>query len=115
MGQTTYFLEEPEMRHRKKSKAKGLARSKHKHCYETVLLTTEYTVNKTTKVSTMTPTKVCTICGRINSVDLNPVFYVKNKIPNLPFPVHDRQLSPEALKLDKWHGDLFGKFAVKVE
>ena len=106
-----------EPKYRKKSTAKGQPRSKHKHIYETVLLTTKHEFNigeKRISYSSM-PTKVCTICGRIDDVVLNDEYYVKNKVDNTRFVAYSRELSEKALNLSKWHCDFFDKFAVKDE
>ena len=121
MNEKLYYPEEPEMRHRKKSKAKGQPRADHKHIYETVLLTSRYhgTDFKTGKpriTETKVPTKVCTICGRINHTDRDPKYYVRNYIPNLPFKTYKEELSEEALSLPKWLAeDFWDKFAIKID
>ena len=106
--------------YKKKSKKKGQPRSKHKHIYETVLLIRDYHYNdfKTGKPAisqTILPTKICTICGRIDEVDDDQSYYIKNPIPNLPFFAFRKELSEKALSLPKWKCDFFDKFAVKME
>ena len=106
--------------YKKKSKKKGQPRSKHKHTYETVLLIKDYHYNdfKTGKPAvsqTMLPTKVCTICGRIDYVDDDHSYYIKNPIPDIPFLVYNEELSEKALSLPKWKCDFFDKFAIKME
>ena len=111
--------EEP--KHKKKSKSKGQSRSKHKHIYETVLLTRNYHTQdfKTGKpkvTQTILPTKVCTICGRIDEVDDDQSYYIKNPIPNLPFFAFEKELSEKALSLPKWYTeDFWDKFATKID
>lgn len=108
-------------KHKKKSQSKGQPRSKHKHEYETVLLTKYYHHNdfktgapKTTK--TETPTKVCTVCGRIDYLDKDPKYYLRKPIMGLPIAGLKDELSEEALKLPRWYcDDYFDKFAKKME
>lgn len=108
-------------KYRKKSKGKGLPRADHKHLYETVLLTKRYnsTDFKTGRPRTtehQLPTKVCTICGRIDYVDRDPKYYVSKQIADMPIVVHEKVLSDEALKLHKWLADdFFDKFATKID
>ena len=110
-----------EVKHKKKSQSKGQPRSKHKHKYETVLLTKYYHHNdfKTgaQKITqTETPTKVCTICGRIDCFDKDPKYYLRKPISGLPIAVWKDELSEEALKLPKWYcDDYFDKFAKRME
>lgn len=122
MKNKKYFQEEIEnVRYKKKSKAKGQPRADHKHLYETVLLTSRYhdTDFKTGKpriTETKAPTKVCTICGRINYIDRDPKYYVCNCVPNLPFKTYKEELSEEALNLQKWLAeDYWDKFAKKID
>lgn len=116
---TPLLDEEP--KHKKKSTAKGQSRSKHKHIYETVLLTKDYhTVDyKTGKPKTeqsIWPTKVCVICGRIGDIDRDQSFYIKKAVLGLPFAAYKEELSEEALKLQKWYAkDFWDKFAIKIE
>lgn len=107
--------------HKKKSKNKGQPRSKHKHIYETVLLirnyhTQDFKTGKPKVTQTILPTKVCTICGRVDEVDDDQSYYIKQPIPNLPFFAFEKELSEKALNLPKWElKDFFDKFAIKVE
>ena len=107
--------------YKKKSNKKGQPRSKHKHIYETVLLTRNYHTQdfKTGKpkvTQTILPTKVCAICGRIDEVDSDQSFYIKKPIPNLPFFAFEKELSEKALSLPKWCAeDFWDKFAIKME
>lgn len=112
-------VDEP-TKYKKKSKAKGLPRSDHKHKYETVLLHATYkTYNFKSGVPKnkqfIYPAKVCIICGRIKSTDKDPSYYVEKLInTDLPYKVYSKSLSEKALSLPKWHvNDLFDKFAVK--
>lgn len=114
------FMDE-ETKHKKKSTSKGQPRAKHKHTYETVLLTRDY---HSKNIKTGRPEvyeyrsviKVCTICGRIDDVDYDPSYYVEKPCANLPFAAYKKELSEKALGLPKWHcADFFDKFAVKVE
>lgn len=92
---TPLINEEP--RHKKRSTAKGLPRSKHKHIYETVLLY-RYYHHKSFKdgsdlvTERCTPTKVCAICGRIDYVDTDPSYYSK-KQSDLPWVSYNIELS----------------------
>lgn len=111
--------EEP--KHKKKSTAKGQPRSKHKHIYETVLLTRYYhsqnfkTGQPEVRPKTL-PTKVCTICGRIDDVDRDESYYVKKVVPGVPFVAYSTELTEKALSLPKWHADdYWDKFAKQVE
>lgn len=110
-------LVDEEPKYKKKSKAKGQPRSKHKHEYETVLLTTKHEFNfGETRISyTSMPTKVCTICGRIDYVDWDESYYTKRPISGIPFLTNSNELSEKALALPRWHCDFFDKFAIKDE
>jgi hypothetical protein len=103
--------------YRKKSKKKGRPRANHKHAYETVLLTRYYHSNlgepRTSEFKY--PTKVCTICGRIDYIDEDLSYYVNKKVVGIPFLAYEKDLSEKALSLPKWRADSFDKFAVKVE
>ena len=116
---TPLLDEEP--KHKKKSTAKGQPRSKHKHIYETVLLTKDYhTIDyKTGKpqiTQTTLPTKVCIICGRIDEVDEDQSFYIKKAVLGLPFIAYENVLSEKALNLPKWYAkDFWDKIAIKIE
>lgn len=107
--------------YRKKAKNTGLPRSKHKHIYETVLLTSDYhhTDLRTgaPKVThNFAPTKVCTICGRVDCRDVDPEYYVERELPaSLPFRVYSKELSEKAFNLQKWYlSDFCNKFAVQI-
>lgn len=111
--------EEP--KHKKKSKGNGLPRSKHKHIYETVLL---YRYYHFTDLETggdkvhesVIPTKVCSICGRVDYVDNDPSYYTYVPIKNLPIPCKEKALTEKALNLPKWKlEDCYDKFAIKME
>lgn len=121
MNEKTSFPEEVEVRHKKKSKAKGLPRADHKHLYETVLLTkiyngTDFKTGKPRVTEHQIPTKVCTVCGRIDYVDKDQKYYIRKEVPNLPFRAYADELSAAALALPKWLAeDFFAKFAVKCE
>ena len=121
MNERRIPFEKEEPKHKKKSKGNGLPRSKHKHTYETVLLTKYYHWNdfrtgKPTVTVTTRPYKVCTICGRIEGFDTDPKYYIKKVIYDLPIKVFEEELSEEALKLPKWYvDDFWDKFAHKGE
>lgn len=109
-------IDEP-IKYKKKSKARGLPRSNHKHKYETVLLHANYNFNSGVSKNKqfIYPAKVCIVCGRIKSTDKDPSYYVKKLInTDLPYKVYSKSLSEKALSLPKWYvNDLFDKFAVK--
>lgn len=108
-----------ETKYKKKSTAKGLPRSKHKHIYETVLLKryyhhTDVKTGRPKVTCSELPTKVCTICGRVDHVDNDPSYYVHNQIQDLPWRIYSKDLSKKALSLSKWYvKDYFDKFALK--
>ena len=112
---------DPEVgKYRKRSKAKGQPRSKHKHKYETVLLISEYEVpnlhtGKQEKHQQKVPTKVCRICGRIDYVDSNPLYYENEVVKTHPIFIYSKNLSEEAMKLPKWLCSSLGKFATPLE
>lgn len=113
-------LVDEEPKYRKKSTAKGQPRSKHKHTYETVLLTrcyhnVDYKTGKPKDSYDSMPTKVCTICGRIDYVDWDESYYTKRPISGIPFLTNSNDLSEKALALPRWHCDFFDKFAIKDE
>lgn len=121
MNEKRIPLADEEPKYKKKSKSKGQPRSKHKHIYETVLLTkdyhtTDYKTGKPKITQTIFPTKVCTICGRVDEVDKDQSFYIKKTVPDLPFVVYENVLSEKALNLPKWYAkDFWDKFAIKIE
>lgn len=110
-----------ELKHKKKSISKGQPRSKHKHIYETVLLASNYrSVNLKTGAPEihkyLAPTKVCTICGRIDKVDNDESYYITKQPSLLPFLISNKALSEKAWSLPKWYAeDFWDKFAVKEE
>lgn len=114
-------LIDEEPKYKKKSKSKGQPRSKHKHIYETVLLTinyhdTDFKTGKPKVTQTIRPTKVCTICGRVDDVDDDQSYYIMKPIPNLPFLAFEKTLSEKALSLPQWYvEDSWDKFAVKAD
>ena len=107
--------------YKKKSKKTGLPRSKHKHIYETVLLCRNWHSNNVHNGAPevhqfKTPTKVCVICGRVDCLDDDPSYYVKQEVGHLPFILSVNKLSEKALSLPKWYlEDYFDKFAIKME
>jgi hypothetical protein len=103
-----------EPKYRKKSKAKGQPRSKHKHIYEVVLLTRYFTIpdrqGNPKMCSAVAPYRVCTVCGRIDDMLFDDEYYIG--VPRR----YPRELSEKALALPKWHcNKYFDKFAVKTE
>ena len=114
-------LIDEETKHKKKSKSKGQPRSKHKHIYETVLLTknyhtTNFKTGRPNVVQTMLPTKVCTVCGRIDRFDDDPSYYAEEPVSNIPFLSSKKVLSEKALGLPKWYvKDFWDKFSIKEQ
>ena len=112
-------LEKEEPKHKKKSQGNGLPRSKHKHTYETVLLTkyyhgTDFRTGAPRVTEVTYPTKVCTICGRIDEIDRDDSYYIKDDSKWLY--CHDKDLSEKALALPRWYAnDFWDKFAHKGE
>lgn len=103
-------------KYKKKSQAKGQPRSNHKHTYETVLLTTisetqDYKTGLKKKIYNSFPTKVCTICGRIDKVDWDSSYYIEEQ-KGYPF-LCSPKLSDKALSLSRWICNSFDKFATK--
>lgn len=121
MNDKRTILTDEEPKHKKKSKGNGLPRSKHKHIYETVLLHYEfcYTSPKTGKevvVPKDVPTKVCTVCGRIDYVDQDASYYERVQAKDVPFIFYEKVLTEKALNLPKWKvEEPYGKFATKIE
>lgn len=121
MNDKLYLQEETETKYKKKSKAKGLPRADHKHLYETVLLTrryhgTDFKTGRPRVTEAQLPTKVCSVCGRIDCTDRNPQYYNRVQIVDLPFKAFEEALSKEALELPKWLAeDFWDKFAKKVD
>ena len=102
--------------YRKKSKKKGQPRADHKHMYETVLLTRYYHFNlgEPRTSESKQPTKVCTICGRIDYVDDDESLYEMRPDNKIKW-AWAKELSDKALSLPKWHADGHDKFATKTE
>ena len=102
--------------YRKKSKKKGQPRADHKHIYETVLLTRYYHFNlgEPRTSESKWPTKVCTICGRIDEVDKDGTLYEVHPDTKIKW-ASVKDLSEKALSLPKWCVDGFDKFATKAE
>lgn len=102
--------------YKKKSNKKGQPRSDHKHTYETVLLTRYYHFNlgEPRTSERKQPTKVCTICGRIDYVDYDESLYEIHPDPTVKW-ARVKELSEKALSLPKWYVDGFDKFAIKEE
>lgn len=111
-------------KYKKRSTAKGQPRSKHKHIYETVLLVRHYEVpdihtGKQVEKESRYPTKVCTICGRIDEIDYDDKWYNKEEHKqnkHLKWTYFTKELSDEALKLPVWIcSSYFDKFATPLE
>lgn len=121
MNDKRTILTDEEPKHKKKSKGNGLPRSKHKHEYETVLLHRYYSfpdlqTGKDKIHEQRNPTRVCTICGRIDYMDSDQSYYEKAPIEGLSFLAYNKVLSEKALRLPKWKvEEPYGKFATKIE
>ena len=117
MNSKNFWPETDVAKHKKKSKAKGLARANHKHQYEVVLLsrdfhTQNFSNGKPSIMTSVFPTKVCLICGRIGDSVIDEEYFVRTKVDRLPFTAYNKQLSEKALQLPKWYADdYFDKFA----
>ena len=115
------MIEDEVGKYRKKSTAKGQPRSKHKHIYETVLLITPYKVpdirtGKQIEKEHRDPTKVCTICGRIDAVDHEEKWYNKEEHKHLKWTYFTKDLNEAALKLPVWFCNGYvDKFATPME
>ena len=107
-------------KYRKKSKAKGQPRSNHKHIYETVLLITPFKVpdvntGKQIQKERKYPTKVCNICGRIDTIDYDKKWYNTEEHKNLKWTYFTKELSDAALKLPVWFCNSYcDKFAIPM-
>lgn len=115
------MFEEDIPKYKKKSTAKGQPRSKHKHEYITVLLRIpfEHPDIKTGRMLTnysYGPTKVCSICGRIDEAVLDPIYFNKEEHKGKLFNYFTKNLSGAALALPKYEVfDFMDKFAVPME
>ena len=121
MNDKVNLIDDDAPAYKKKSKKKGQPRSKHKHIYETVLLindyhSTDFKTGKPRISQTILPTKVCTICGRIEETDTDESLYKKSSDPTIKsWMIWGRELSEKALNLPKWHCNFLDKFAIKTE
>ena len=108
-------LENEEPRHKKKARKKRHPRADHKHEYKTVLLLNVYDAHGNQgKRCIVSPTKVCTICGRIGDVDMSQYDIVDIE-GNLPYRMKRRVIRDEE-KLEKWYTEGFlEKFAHKLD
>ena len=115
------MVEDEVGKYRKRSKAKGQPRSKHKHIYETVLLITQYEVPdihtvKQIKKEHKYPTKVCTICGRVDDIDCDKKWYNKEEHKRSMWRYFTKELSDAALKLPVWFcNSRSDKFAIPMD
>ena len=109
-----YLLDDDIPKHRKKSRKKGLPRADHKHEYETVLLSKYYDYGTGRRSESVSPTKVCRICGRVGDVDFKQYELVDIENQTYPFPMKERRIRNRE-SLEKWHCDFFDKFAKKTE
>jgi hypothetical protein len=95
-------------KHKKKSKAKGLPRSNHKHKYITVALYVPIQIVGKEDVQSITKGSVCEICGRID--DFGFGWHIEH--------FRDTMKTKERLlkKYPKWYtNNMFDKFAKKIE
>lgn len=115
------MIEDEVGKYRKKSTAKGQPRSKHKHIYETVLLIRPYQIpdihtGKQIEKEHKYPTKVCTICGRVDAIDYDQKWYDKEEHKHLKWTYFTKELSEAALKLPVWFCSGYcDKFAIPME
>ena len=115
------MIDEEVGKYRKKSTARGLPRSKHKHEYRTVLVVERFELpdihtGKQVQHESKLPKKVCTICGRINGTDTDEKWYNRTKQNHLKWTYFIKELSQDALELPVWIcNEHFGKFATPVE
>ena len=115
------MIEDEVGKYRKRSKAKGQPRSKHKHIYDTVLLITQYEVpdiqtGKQIKKERKYPTKVCTICGRVDKIDYDEKWYIVEEHKHSMWRYFAKELSDAALKLPVWFcSSRSNKFAVPMD
>lgn len=116
MNDNIDLIEDEVPAYRKKSKKKDQPRADHKHTYETVLLTRYYHFNigEPRTSEEKRPTKVCTICGRIDYVDYDESLYEMHPDSKIKW-AWVKDLSEKALSLPKWCADSFDKFATKAE
>ena len=116
MSNNTNYIDDEIPAYKKKSKKKGQSRADHKHTYETVLLIRYYHFNldKPCVSEHKQPTKVCTICGRIDYADYDASLYDVHPDTNIKWAVV-KDLSEKALSLPKWRVDGFDKVATKME
>lgn len=115
MSNNINFIDDETPAYKKKSKKKGQPRADHKHTYETVLLTRYYHFNfgEPRTSESKLPTKVCTICGRIDYVDYDESLYNIHPDTNIKW-AFVKDLSEKALSLPKWYVNEFDKFATKM-
>ena len=91
-------------KHKKKKEKKDKTPwNKHKHKYSIVLLECANSIDGT--ILNKCPSKVCTICGRVDSAVKDGKYYVSKPLTYLPFFLYEKELSEEALKLPVWHMD----------
>lgn len=114
MSQYDFSIDDTVPKHKKKSKKGGTSRANHKHDYKTVLLTKYYEYTPGKKSKSVSPAKVCSICGRVGEVDFFQYELVDKTDQTYPFAMKERRIrDPETL--EKWHCDFFDKFAKKTE
>lgn len=115
------MIDEEVGKYKKRSTAKGQSRSKHKHIYETVLLITPYKVpdihtGKQIENEHKYPTKLCTICGRVDEIDSDDKWYRKEEHKHLKWRYFTKELSDAALELPLWfRNNGLDKFAIPME
>ena len=115
MNDEINFINDEIPAHKKKSKKKGQPRADHKHIYETVLLTRHCHFNSGDSEYIL-PTKVCTICGRIDKTDEDESLWEKHPDTSIkPWMIWMKSLSEKALNLPKWQADNWDKFATRTE
>ena len=101
-------------KYKKKSQAKGLPRSKHKHQYIPVLLHRKhhFYIGEPKTEIIQSVTKVCQMCGRIDKTLRGAEWYDTEYEYFGKYSISKDTLNKKALSLPKWYADdFFDKFA----
>lgn len=110
-------LEREEPKHKKKSKAKGQARADHKHEYIVArVFTPWYNQFKDETVMLENVDKVCTICGRIDTLKDRSPYYDKVPAKLGGIRAYEEVLNKKGKSLPKYYRHkFFDKTAYKGE
>ena len=110
-------LEKEEPKHKKKSKAKGQARADHKHEYIIArVFTPWYNQFKDETVMLENVDKVCTICGRIDTLKDRSPYYDKVPAKLGGIGAYEEVLNKKGKALPKYYRHkFFDKTAYKGE